>query len=137
MSSLLNNRSTMAVITAAVIACFGATVFAQEDAEQPPDGNEEVEAIEEVVVTTWRSGDPAELEARNEALLRARIQKDMEQLRLLEEEYQWRKEGAATEEKSSRIKWGYDPRDEVEMRRDLPDPDWDKTKPATVFKVEF
>lgn len=137
MSSLLNNRSIRVAVSVVILACFGVAAFAQDDPEQPPDENEQTEEIEEVVVTTWRSGDPAEIEARNEALLRARIQKDMEELRLLEEEYEWRKEGAATEEKSSRITWGYDPRDEQQMRRDLPDSQWERDRPATIFRVEF
>jgi hypothetical protein len=55
----------------------------------------------------------------------------------LEEESEWRKPDSS--ESSSRITWGYDPRDEYRMRHemDLQDLSWEKEKPATLFRVEF
>ncbi len=35
----------------------------------------------------------------------------------LEEEYKWRRSAAV--ESSSRIKWGYDPRDDYKMRNEI------------------
>ncbi len=58
-------------------------------------------------------------------------------MQTLEEEYEWRKSAAV--ENPPRIKWGYDPRDDYRMRNemDLLDLDWEKTKPATLFRLEF
>ncbi len=58
-------------------------------------------------------------------------------MEVLEEEYEWRT--SATVESPSRIKWGYDPRDDYKMRNemDLTDLNFEQTKPATLFRLEF
>jgi len=58
-------------------------------------------------------------------------------MEVLEEEYEWRK--SAVVKSPSRIKWGYDPRDDYKMRNemDLLDLNWEQTKPATLFRLEF
>ena len=54
-----------------------------------------------------------------------------------EEEYEWRKSAAM--DSPSRIKWGYDPADDYQIRNnmDLDDQNWGKTKPAKLFRFEF
>ena len=136
MSSRPINSAIPVAIAMSIMVC--SSVLAQEVDEQGSDESKKEEAMEEVVVTSSKAGDPSEIQARNEALLRARIEKDMEQLRLLEEEYEWRKEGAATEkEDGPRISWGYDPRKELEVRQDVPPSQWERDRPATLFRVEF
>lgn len=116
---------------------IGISALAQEDAAPP---NDEDEAIEEIVVTAGgRSGDPVDVEARYEELLRSQILRDVEQLRLVEEEEgRWR-DSRTDIENPSRIRWGYDPDDEMQMRRNtaLQDVNFAPTKPATIFRFEF
>jgi hypothetical protein len=58
-------------------------------------------------------------------------------MKVEEEEYEWRKAGAV--DSPSRIKWGYDPRDDYQMRNriDIEDENWGKTRPASLFRMEF
>jgi len=111
-----------------------------EDADSVPDADSEAEAVEEIVVIGARPGDPRRLDRIYEDPLRARIQRELRELEVLEEEYQWRREGARVEQDPPRIRWGYDPRDELRTRRDneLFDlPTERVTRPATIFSVEF
>ncbi len=54
-----------------------------------------------------------------------------------EEESEWRKSAAV--DSPSRIKWGYDPADDYQMRNnmDLEDLNRGKTMPATLFRLGF
>lgn len=128
-------RRWSATIAAALFCA--APIAAQED-EQPAAAEDE--AIEEIVVISRKSGDPAELEAKYQAAYRERIRREMERMRVLEEEYEWRKADASELDDPSRIKWGYDPRDELRMRtesglHELPFEG--TTRPATLFRVTF
>jgi len=107
------------------------------------EGDDEIAAddsVDEIVVVAPRPGDPVSVEARYETLLKSRLQKEVRRLRDLDEEYEWRKtDTLKINEPDSRIKWGYDPRVELEVRRntDLTDLPIDDTKPATLFRFEF
>lgn len=122
--------------TAAAISCLGGSLWADEEEQASSDADEQVE---EIVVVARKPGDPIDVESKNEALLRARILTEMARLRVLKDEYAWRKLGADDTQDSSRIKWGYDPKDEMRMRlkSDLMDIDAGNTRPATIVRVEF
>lgn len=129
-------RRSLAVGTVSAFAAL--QVFSQEPDEQDQDA--EPEPVEEIVVTASKLGDPIDVEARYEQQLQEMLFKDMERMRVLQEEYEWRREEPNTLEGPSRIKWGYDPRSELEMRRqtDLMDLQWEEsTKPASVIRIEF
>lgn len=117
-----------------MIVLYGAAAFAQEtDEDDSADG----EKIEEIVVTARKPGDRSRVDQEYEDPLRARILRELHKLELLEEEYEWR---AAVEEPSpSRIRWGYDPREEYRMRNEmsLREVPWENSKPATIFSIDF
>ena len=121
-------------IVAAVVTVFGAPVFSQEAQEERTEDSEE---IEEIVVVAPKPDDRRRVAREYEDPARAQLLKEFYELQAMEEEYEWRKSEAL--ENPSRIKWGYDPRDEYELRNemDLKDVDLGRTKPAKVFKFEF
>ncbi len=123
---------------AVVVVAFGSmAVLAQDDAEQP---DEEDEVVEELVVyANKKSGDPVDVDALYEEMMRERLMLEQGSMRLLEEENAWRASGSTTVDESSRIQWGYSPQDELRMRResDLPEMPGETTKPATMFRVGF
>ena len=124
-------------VAAAAIALSGAIALAQEDATQDAD---EVEVIDEIVVVAGeKSGDPIDVEALYEEMMRERLMLDYVRLEELEKQNEWRGESSLASETPSRIKWGYDPQDELRMRREsnLSDVQAVTTKPATVFRIEF
>jgi hypothetical protein len=142
-------------ITAAITLTIGTAAFgqaaneapAEEDAEAPEiveiediaelGTTADVEVIEEIIVVSPRPGSRRRVDEEYEDPVRAQLLKEFYRMKELEEEYEWRKPDAS--ESSSRIKWGYDPRDEYRMRNemDLQDLSWEKEKPATIFRVEF
>ncbi len=125
---------------AALVALFGAAVLAQQADEEPAieiEEIEEVEEIEEIIVVAPKPGGRRRVDKEYEDPTRARLLKELYEMQAMEEEYEWRK--SAAEDSPSRIKWGYDPTDDYKRRNemDLLDLDWEKTKPATIFKLEF
>ena len=124
-------------VAAAAIALSGAIALAQEDATQDAD---EVEVIDEIVVIAGeKSGDPIDVEALYEEMMRERLMLDYVRLEELEEQNEWRGSTSLAVETPSRISWGYDPQDELRMRREsnLSDVQAITTRPATVFRVDF
>lgn len=124
---------------AAAMALTGAIALAQENAGPNAD-EDEVEVIDEIVVVAGeKSGDPVDVEALYEEMMRERLMLDQIRLQELQEEDEWRSSASMAVESPSRIKWGYDPQDELRMRRDsnLSDVSFVTTKPATVFRSEF
>ena len=121
-------------VAAVIVAIVGAAASAQETGEEQADDSEEVE---EIVVVAPRPDDRRRVDEVYEDPLRARLLKDLYEMRALEEEYQWRK--AAADESKSRIKLGYDPRDDYRLRNemDLQDLPYEQNKPATLFRFEF
>lgn len=118
---------------------------AQVDDEQAAGGEDEAEVRqandeqrEEIVVIGQRPGDPRRLDNAYEEALRSRILTEIERLDALEEEFEWRR-AARSSDDGSRIRWGYDPRDEYRARRDseLYDLPLDNTRPAKLFSIEF
>jgi len=120
---------------AAIVTLFSAAVFAQQADEEPAVESEEVD---EIIVVAPKPGDRRRVDEEYEDPTRARLLKELYEMEAIEEEYEWRKSMA--EENPSRIKWGYDPRDEYLMRNEMAlkdDAHLGKTKPATLFKLEF
>ncbi len=122
---------------AALVALFGVAAFAQQADEEPADESEAVEELEEIIVVAPKPGSRRRVDKEYEDPTRARLLKELYELEVLEEEYEWRT--SATVESPSRIKWGYDPRDDYKMRNemDLTDLNFEQTKPATLFRLEF
>ncbi len=119
---------------AALVALFGAAVFAQQADEEPADESEEVE---EIIVSGSKPGGRKRVDVEYEDPTRARLLKDLHEMQADKEEYAWRKSAAI--DSPSRIKWGYDPADDYQIRNnmDLDDQKWGKPKPATLFRFEF
>jgi len=110
---------------------------AQEGAEQTADEDEVIEEI--VVIAGKRSGDPIDLDALHEEMMRDRLMTDIKRLDILEEQNEWRSPPRTYAEKESRIEWGYRPEDDVRMGResDLSGDTFITTKPASIFRYEF
>ena len=128
----------IAVVFCAVIVV---PVFAQEEEQEPETADapevEEIDPMEEIIVVSPRPGSRKRVDQEYEDPVRAKLLKDFYRMQELEEEYEWRT--AKSSDSSSRIKLGYDPRDEYRMRSDtaLQDLHFEKDKPATLFRVEF
>ena len=125
-----------AAITVAML--FDASPVSSADEETEPSEETANEAIEEVVVYADKPGGKIDMDARYEELYRTRAAAELDRLEILNEEYEWRKSFADTDD-SSRIKWGYDVEADMSMRRDtsLTDRPTDTVKPATLFRVQF
>ena len=110
---------------------------AQEGAEQFAEEDEVIEEI--VVIAGKRSGDPIDLDALHEEMMRDRLMTDIKRLEILEEQNEWRNPPRTYAEKQSRIQWGYKPEDDVRMGResDLSGETYITTKPASLFRFEF
>ena len=121
-------------VAAAIVALFGADVFAQEADEEPAD---ESEQIEEIIVIAPKPGDRRRVDEEYEDPVRAKLLKDFYEMQEDKEEFEWRE--SAAEEDSSRITWGYDPKEEYRMRNemDLQELPSERTTPATLFRFEF
>jgi hypothetical protein len=126
-------------VAVTIAACISALAIAQE-ADQQTDGDEEEEAIEEIVVYGGgRPDDPVDVDALYEDMMREMLMTDMERLQVLEEEQEWRNSDERTTTDTGRIKWGYSPQDDLRFNRqsELSDVQFITTKPATVFSFEF
>jgi hypothetical protein len=121
---------------AAIIVLIGATVLAQEADDEAVDSDSS-EEIEEITVIARKPGDRRRVDKEYEDPVRAQLLKDFYKMKEDQEEYEWR--ASAAEENPSRVTWGYDPRDEYRMRRemDLQELPSERTKPATLFRVDF
>jgi hypothetical protein len=114
------------------------TVAAAQESVDPVAEDDEV--IEEIVVIAGkRSGDPIDLDALHEEMMRDRLMTDIKRLEILEEQNEWRSPPRTYAEKESRIQWGYKPEDDVRMGResDLSGDTFITTKPASLFRYEF
>jgi len=129
-------------IAAAIAVLFGAAAFAQEANDEPADEapaatSEDIEEIAEIIVIAPKPGARKRVDQEYEDPVRAQLLKDFYKMQDDAEEFEWRDTGAATT--PSRITWGYDPRDEYRMRNemDMQALPLDRTKPATLFRVDF
>ena len=126
-------------IAAAIAVLFGAAAFAQEANDEPADEAPAAtsEEIEEIIVIAPKPGARKRVDQEYEDPVRAQLLKDFYKMQDDAEEFEWRDTGAA--KTPSRITWGYDPRDEYRMRNemDMQALPLDRTKPATLFRVDF
>ena len=136
MSAVRSFVSYILGIVTALVLLFGTAVSGQDADENPLDESEESEEVEEIIVVAPKLGDRVRVDQVYEDPMRARLLRDLYEMEIIEEEYEWRKSAAV--ESPSRFKWGYDPRDDYVRRNeiDLLDMDSDKTKPATLFRFE-
>lgn len=130
-----NSRFTIAAIAGAILACAHTGLLAEEQEESSEDDED---VIEEIIVYANKRSDRIDVDARYEELFDSLLKKDLERLRELEEDYEWRKPRPDVR-KPTRITWGYDPDTELRMRRntELTDLPIDDVKPATLFRFEF
>jgi hypothetical protein len=128
------------IAVAGLILVFAQTaLLAEEESGTSEDGKEVTEQVtEEIIVYAHRPGNKIDIDAIHEELLRSSLIKEFERIRVLKKQNKWRS-SEFDDENSSRIKWGYDPREELRMRRStkLTDLPIDDTKPATLFRFEF
>ncbi len=126
-------------IAAAIALLFGAAAFAQEANDEPADEAPAAtsEELEEIIVIAPKPGARKRVDQEYEDPVRAQLLKDFYKMQDDAEEFEWRDTGAA--KTPSRITWGYDPRDEYRMRNemDMQALPLDRTKPATLFRVDF
>ncbi len=126
--------------TAGLILVFAQTaLLAEEESGTSEDGEEVTEQVtEEIIVYARRPGIKIDIDAIYEELLRSSLIKEFARIQVLKKQNEWRSP-EFDDENSSRIKWGYDPREELRMRRStkLTDLPIDDTEPATLFKFEF
>ena len=126
-------------IAAAIAVLFGAAAFAQEANDEPADEASAAtsEEIEEIIVIAPKPGARKRVDQEYEDPIRAQLLKDFYKMQDDAEEFEWRDTAAA--KTPSRITWGYDPRDEYRMRNemDMQALPLDRTKPATLFRVDF
>jgi len=95
------------------------------------------ETLEEIIVVGRKPGSRRRVDPIYEDPMRARLLKDLENLRDNEEEYKWL--AAEPNESSPNVQWGYDPRDDYLTRdkidrQEIPS---DNVRPATLFKIGF
>lgn len=129
-------HATGAALLAAGLLSPGAMTLAADEAET--ESNEQ-DAIDEIIVYANRDGDPLNVDARYDELLRSRILKDYDRMQEEQAEEEWRKSLRTTTQGPSRIKWGYDAQAESRMRRetDLAGLLTDSPQPATLFRIGF
>ena len=125
-----------AAITVAML--FDVSPVSAADEEAEPSEATANEEIEEIVVYADKPGSKIDMDARYEDLYRTRAAAELDRLKVLNEEYEWRKTFADADD-SSRIKWGYDVEADMSMRRDtsITDRPTDTVQPATLFRVTF
>ncbi len=128
-------------IAAAFAVLFGAVAFAQEANDEPvdeapADTSEQIEEIEEILVIAPKPGGRRRVDQEYEDPVRAQLLRDFYKMQDDQAEFEWRDTAPKT---PSRITWGYDPRDEYRMRNemDLQALPSERTKPATLFRVDF
>ena len=96
--------------------------------------------VEEIVVVGERESDkPVPYERLLADPLRERIIKEIRELQLLREEFEWRRESAVLTVSPPRLRWGYDPRDAARSEAfittaALP---LDLVSPAPVLRIDF
>lgn len=122
-------------LAAVILSCTVNAALAQElDA----DSAEADDSLDEIIVVGPKPGDRRRVDEDVTAdTERRRILKEQYWLSVEQEEYEWRKR--QTIEKPSRIKVGYDPRDDYKMRTelDMHSLPYEQTKPATLFRIGF
>lgn len=133
----LFRKFSFAIAAATILGGSLTIAAAQESADSAAEEDDVIEEI--VVIAGKRSGDPIDLDALHEEMMRDRLMTDITRLEILEEQNEWRSPPRTYAEKESRIEWGYKPEDDVRMGResDLSGETYITTKPASLFRYEF
>jgi hypothetical protein len=123
-------------IAAATLMLCSHGLFAQEVAAEGTEEDED-DTIEEIIVVAPRPGSRRRVHQEYEDPVRAKLLKDFYKMQEDKKELEWR--AAAAEESPDRVSWGYDTKDEYQIRKqmDLMELPSERTKPATIFKVTF
>lgn len=118
----------------AVLVFISVAVSAQETEDEQASS---ADAVEEIIVVAPKPGGRRKVDDIYMDPVRARVLRDLNELKKDQEEYEWRTVKAVVD--PPRVKWGYDPTDDYQMRStmSLEDEAWGKTKPATLFQVGF
>ena len=130
----MNFKFAFSWIAVASLTIVGAAAYGQEADEDPANESED---IEEIIVVAPKPGSRRHIDQVYEDPLRARILRDLYEMEVLEEEYEWRR--SAADSSPARIKWGYDPTNEYRMRNEmaLRQVSWENSKPATIMSINF
>lgn len=140
MAALPTWRVLLSALLPTLLILFAGGASAQTDGSDTGEDADSQEAIEEIVVVGGRSGDRRSLDDIYADEMRERILREIEQLRLEEEDIAWRSESTSIKTgPDSRMSWGYDPRDEMLLRSemDLATLPQDTVRPASVIRVGF
>ena len=141
-----HSKWRLALATGCLLALTGLDVYASEPVS-PESASIALDAgvelvskrMDEIVVYAYRGMDGRAYDALLINPLRERILKEIRQLDVLDEEFEWRMETAHLEVSPPRIRFGYDPRTderaaEFLMAQLLP---LDLMRPATIVSVDF
>ena len=117
-------RAAAALLVFAVMLAPATLRAAEAEASDPQEDEgaaapTPAEIMEEIRVIGRRPGDPKALEPTREELLRQSIIRDWERNRALAGEQEWRRSlpKAQPLPGAPRIRWGYDPEEEMRMRQ--------------------
>ena len=131
----MSSRVGNCLFASALLGWFAVAAVAQDPQTESPD---ESDTLDEIIVIGPKPGDRRRVdEDMRVNAERNRILKEQYRMRVEQEEYEWRKK--PTVEQPSRIKFGYDPRDDYKMRTELnmDSLPYEQNKPATLFRFEF
>jgi hypothetical protein len=122
--------------------CLGALLAfpaaAQDEDQQPAESSEAEEPPrEEIIVVAPRPGSRREVDRVYEDPVRARVLKDLYEMR--EDEAEVAILDAAASRDTDRVRFGYDPTEDYLRRKeiDLETPQRDTVRPATIFRISF
>jgi hypothetical protein len=123
----------------AVLLGMSAVAQTEQDAEAEPEETPSAAPLDEIIVTGEREGDQERVDPRDEEVLRARVFEEFRQIREEEEDQAFRASLPEPVERPSGVRWGYDPKDELRMRREtsLIELQQDYPKPATLVTIKF
>ena len=134
-------RARIRLLPMALLPMLAATSISSANPNSSaPESLQNVSGIEEITVLgTRRGGQATKASELPNDPLRERIILEIQQLNQLEQEFEWRLETSRLEIKPPRVRFGYDPRNELRapgqaVQTTLP---LDITQPATIFSVDF
>ena len=128
------------LVTVILVALLMGTDALADNQADTDDAVRYAVVVEEIVVVGGRDGDkPNTYERLLTDPLRERIIKEIRQLEILKEEFEWRQESALLTIRPPRFRWGYDPRDAdrsdtLVTTAALP---LDLVSPAPVLRIDF
>ena len=133
-------QGRMTLVTVILVALLMGTDALADNQADTDDAVRYAVVVEEIVVVGERDGDkPNTYERLLTDPLRERIIKEIRQLEILKEEFEWRQESALLTIRPPRFRWGYDPRDAdrsdtLVTTAALP---LDLVSPAPVLRIDF